>query len=515
MDGAMESAFEILAVVIFYLISYGLERKKKKEQGEQTLEEVLEETGIEFPDPVEIEFESTSIPQVETLGQPLEASPPPRKTKEVDHWRTVTDGFQMVNSRALTMAQDYGRLASLRTFVRDLEAGIRGTIRRHLKELDERREQWGDERVAQDARAIQQSLLEICAHAERLGKLREHKDEEWRRWDELASELYAPIRRVFHQMGDEDNWKDVMVVPENFPSSSFQTIIPNWGWVRVPGIGPGWSMSLARSVSGDLILRNRSFFLEAMERIPGDPSGRTLEHDGSIRESGINNWVSTWMGTLIQDTFCCLMMGPAYLTRLEMEGARNSDSRDTITIPGEQHATMPPGVFRESWVRGLLTDLFFMEKVPEENIYLEILDVGFDGQIPASAFYEALHEARKILTKTPLKSLGGGKLLQVTGLALDRTQWGEAERWLATGPPKELHKNLWRSWFAGSMLVMHPEEQKRWWSSILPGQRHLARRGSGTHQTTSEMWTQGIQDRALFLAPRGKKQSRRASSVSL
>ena len=354
-----------------------------------------------------------------------------------------------------------------------------------------------------------------AVHAERLGQVREASDMEWRRWDEMAAELYAPLRRVFNQLGDEGNWKDIMVVPEDFPSHEFQQVVPAWGWVRVPGIGPGWSLALARAISRDLILRNRSFFLEAMDVISGDPSGPTIQSDGSIRESGIHNWIATWMGTLLQDTICCLLLGPSYLTRLELEGARNPDSRDTITIPRNRHASPPPGVFREMWVRDILVDLFFVEPTQLETGYLEIMDNAFDGQIPASAFIEALREARVLLTKTPLKSLGGGKLLQVTELPLDRSQWAEAERWLVKGPPRELRKNLWRSWFAGSVLAAKPTQQKQWWYSLLPGKAQGSERQATTLSSASQLWAQGIKDRALFLPPRGKPQGRKALNASL
>ena len=62
MDGAMESIMEIVAVVLYFLISYGIERRKKKNQPPKTPEEVLREAGMELPEPVEIEVEEPQGP---------------------------------------------------------------------------------------------------------------------------------------------------------------------------------------------------------------------------------------------------------------------------------------------------------------------------------------------------------------------------------------------------------------------------------------------------------------------
>ena len=306
-----------------------------------------------------------------------------------------------------------------------------------------------------------------------------------------------------------------MVVPEDFPSEEFKKVVPNWGWVRVPGIGPGWSLALARAISRDLILRNRAFFLEVMDIIPGDPSGPTIQDDGSIRQSGVHNWVSTWMGTLLQDTICCLLLGPSYLTRLEIEGARDPDSRDTITIPHHRHATSPPGVFREAWVRGILVDLYFEEPAEFEPCFLEIMDPGFDGQIPRDGLYRrpdgspySPHQdspeesGRREITPSHRTFSGSGPVDRSGTLA---------GQWASPRVAKERMEKLVRRVSPRGSI----SRAKTMVGLLLPGRTHRAEEARQTPVSASQLWAQGIQDRAIFLPPRGKRHGRKAWSASL
>ena len=188
MSEISESLFEILAVAAFYIGSWLLERRKKKNQPQPTPEEVLEEAGIVFDDPVELELPETSpippqqLPPDQTNPVSREgAKAPPQSPAESPDWTAVKTGFRRLNARALSIAQDFGRVPSMRTLVRDYERGIRGETRKRLEQFEGAREQWGDLRVRHDAENVLNTLHKISDFMEALGRKRASSDVEWRR----------------------------------------------------------------------------------------------------------------------------------------------------------------------------------------------------------------------------------------------------------------------------------------------------------------------------------------------
>ena len=522
MSDISESLFEILAVAAFYIGSWFLERRKKKNRPERTPEEALEEAGIIFEPPVEMELPPSTEKRLPSAPAPtpvppvLKApSPPPKPVVSAD-WKFVKSEFRKLNARALTIAQDYGRLPSMRTLVRDYERGIRGATRIHLERLAEGREQWGDARVRRDAEAVLRSLHEVSDFMTKIGQKRAKGDVEWRRWDELATSLYRPLQMVLQQRGEEGGFKAILAVSGAIPLDAMRDLLPKWGFVRCKTPSPLHIMDLVQGIARDLVSSNRTLMLDIYQHLEGDPTQRVFQEDGSIRLSGTHHLISAWIPTLLTDFVGAILGGPGYLQNLEQGVNPRSQTWMESEIPRRGRSVNAPGIIRKRWVTLVLEKRIPGSGDTDETYFDNGIEFyGMEGELPVEVLETALDSALNVLLESPLKVLGGSALGGVTNLSITSSEWNTARKWINNTPPAHLERHNWRAWVAGALTLQGLDEVVHWWRAILPSGTNIGgqRRESQHIGDTSISWQQGFIDRAVFTSPPGLARRRRRVSL--
>ena len=72
---------------------------------------------------------------------------------------------------------------------------------------------------------------------------------------------------------------------------------------------------------------------EILDALPGTRGAGTIETDGTLRKSGVRNWIAHWSDTLFTDALATLYLGPEYGNALQTAGRLRPENWERFDVP--------------------------------------------------------------------------------------------------------------------------------------------------------------------------------------
>ena len=496
-----ETAAEIIAVAVFYAISYLLERRRKKNAPPEG------EEGPLIPELPEDLFEPTpvqksSVPQKVDPPEPSEEPAAPAAT--VEPRVKLEPELRALAAYSLEVAQDLGRARSIRSVVKNLDPAVRReltAIREHLQRHQEsgvpadEQLHWGFDRI--------QTLRSTLSRFHHHGLERLQSDARFLRYDALVQMISQPFAAVFRQRTEQGAYANLHAVPETLPVKSLGQLMPEVGWIQIPMNDPTSVLELVQRTIEKSIVLHPHLHEEILDALPGTRGAGTIETDGTLRKSGVRNWIAHWSDTLFTDALATLYLGPEYGNALQTAGRLRPENWERFDVPRGSKSSQPPGEIRLLWIQRIL-DQFSMEPLKdqerEEEVLLRWGSAVTDMEI--HIFEDALEQAFLVFLESPFASLGDVPIHRVTGWELTGTQKRQAkETWESSASHPKWSAERTFLLCALRALATSPAEGKRW----VDGIEGVALRGvSGrmeTDEPVADWLTEAIRDQVIFGRP--------------
>ena len=497
-----ETAAEILAVAVFYAISYLLERRRKKNAPPE------EEATPDLPDfPDEI-FETPQAPVPEPVRtEAAQEEFPLEAVARIDPAKELEPEIRALGAFSLEIAQDLGRVRSIRTVVKNVDPAVRSELDK-LREQIRREDESGTpgDQIAHWAREQLHTLRTSLSRFHHHGFERLKSDTRFQRYDSLAQQMHQPFGAVFQQRTEEGAYAHLHAVPETLPTQTLRKLMQDVGWVQIPMNDSTALLEVTQRTIEQSILHHPQLQREILEALPGTRGAGTIGTDGSLRKSGVRNWVAHWSDTLFTDGLASLYAGPDYGDALFVAGRLRPENWERFDVPRRLEPAHPPGEIRIRWIQRVL-DHFSMGTLQnterEEDILLRWGAAVTDMDV--AIFDDALDEAFDVFLNTSFGSLGDVPVHRITGWNLSGTERRQADMlWEAQSTNPSWSKG--RAFLICSLraLAVHPSEGRKWVHALEGQAGGLRLQGSVLGSEEPDWLKAAIRDQLLFGLPRGR-----------